>query len=656
MLCNAGVYYDVLPVDSLPPRRNAAERPQVESVAFRRFSKFGNIHLVFKAIARDFRSSWKELALTGIAYKIISFIVLTPIVGGLFRTLVAVAGKTVLTDQDILFFFLGPVGWICFIVVGALFATIVALEQSALMGVLCAAAAQRRMSLLGALQFAKANAWPVIRVTVRMLALTLVATVPFLLVAGLVYATLLDDYDINYYLQEKPPVFLVAVGIGGVLIASLVALLLRLFSGWFFALPVVIFEDVHPSNALSVSRERSRGHRRVLLWWIVVWALASFILSLLATAIVVGLARLVVPKATGSLALLAVAIGVTLILWTAVNMAVNLLSTTTFAAVLFNLYRRLVNPGDMDLTRLNTLESTEGGFRFTRKKLLFTGVMGGVVAIATGVFAIRSVHKEDNTEVTAHRGSSKAAPENTMAAVKKAIEDGADWVEIDVQETADGEVVLFHDSDFMKLAGVNLKIWDATMADLRDIDIGSWFGADFKDERVPTLADVLAECKGKAGVNIELKYYGHDKQLEQRVVDIVEAHDMASDIVIMSLKIEAVRKMKSIRPDWKAGLLMSVSAGGLKNIDADFLAVNATFADRRFIRNAHGNRQEVYVWTVNDAPTMSTMIGRGVDNLITDKPALARSVIEQRAQMGAPERILLELAGNLGVVPDIGEP
>ena len=81
-----GIYYAVLPVDSLPPGRNAAERPQVESVAFRRFSKFGNIHLVFKAIARDFRSSWKELALTGIAYKIISFIVLTPIVGGLFRT------------------------------------------------------------------------------------------------------------------------------------------------------------------------------------------------------------------------------------------------------------------------------------------------------------------------------------------------------------------------------------------------------------------------------------------------------------------------------------------------------------------------------------------------------------------------------------------
>ena len=195
-----------------------------------------------------------------------------------------------------------------------------------------------------------------------------------------------------------------------------------------------------------------------------------------------------------------------------------------------------------------------------------------MVAPTVGVFAIRSVRLDDKVEVTAHRGSSAVAPENTMAAVKQAILDRADWVEIDVQETADGQVVLFHDSDFMKLSGVALKIWDATMEDLKDLDVGSWFGAEFSRERVPTLGDVLAECKGKAGVNIELKYYGYDQQLEQRVVDLVEIHGMQSDVVIMSLKQEAVQKMKSLRPDWKVGFLMSVSAGDLVNIEADFLA------------------------------------------------------------------------------------
>ena len=121
-----------------------------------------------------------------------------------------------------------------------------------------------------------------------------------------------------------------------------------------------------------------------------------------------------------------------------------------------------------------------------------------ILAIAIGFVSIRSVRLDDKAVIMAHRGASRAAPENTLAAVKQAIEDGADWVEIDVQETADGDVVVMHDSDFMKLADVDLKIWNATKADLEKIDIGSWFDPTFKDERVPKLQDVLTVCKGKS--------------------------------------------------------------------------------------------------------------------------------------------------------------
>ena len=281
------------------------------------------------------------------------------------------------------------------------------------------------------------------------------------------------------------------------------------------------------------------------------------------------------------------------------------------------------------------------GFAITRKWLLAGGI-GLVVAVTIGVVALQSVRREDKVQIMAHRGASKAAPENTLAAIRKAIEDGADWVEIDVQETADGEVVVFHDSDFMKLARVNLKIWDATLDDLTDIDIGSSFAPEFKDERVPTFAQVLDACKGRIGVNIELKYYGHDQQLEQRVAEIVDSRGMQAEVVAMSLKMDGVRKMKSLRPQWKVGLLMSVSAGDLQQVEADFLAVNARFADRRMIRQAHDAGKEVYVWTVNDAVTMSTLIGRGVDGLLTDRPQLARSVLAP----GAVERPRAIAAGT----------
>ncbi len=613
---------------------------------------------VFANVVADLRSSWKQLAFADVIYKVFALVLLTPLVGILFRVLLAFSGDMVVADQDILFFFLGPVGWLCAIAVGALWLAIVALEQAALMAVLLANQGRERLQLFAALRFAIANAWPVIQLTARMVGFTLLTIAPFLVVAGITYFALLTKHDINFYLNEKPPIFLVALGIGGILAVVLVAVLLRLFSGWFFALPLVLFEKVRPSEALRESNAMAKGHRRKILFWIFIWAVASTLLSGVATSAVVWLAKFFVPGATGSLGLLAFAIGLTLLVWVAVNLAVNLLSTTSFATILFHLYRQFGCTGDMDLTRQDLRQAASGqvGPRITRTRLLVAGIVGVLAACTVGVLSMQGVRLEDHVKIIAHRGASKAAPENTMAAVKKAIEDGADWIEIDVQETADGEVVVFHDSDFMRMANNELRIWDATMADLRDIDVGSWFSTEFNDERVPTLGEVLTECKGNACVNIELKYYGYDQQLERRVAEIVEAQQMTADIVIMSLKKDAVVKMKSLRPSWTAGLLMSVSAGDVKNIKADFLAVNASFINRGLIQAAHDDGKEIYAWTVNDAPTMSNLIGRGVDGLITDKPALARSVLEQRAEMGAPERLLLELAEILGVVPEFGEP
>jgi glycerophosphoryl diester phosphodiesterase len=605
---------------------------------------------------RDFRCCWKQLLVTDLVYKVLAFILLTPILGVLFRGLIALSGNAILTDLDILLFFLGPAGWACLVAVGALWLGITAVELAALMAIL-ASASHKPIRTVHALRFASVNGWRAVRVTGRLVVFTLLAAAPFLAALAAVYFALLTEHDINYYLKEKPPAFWAAVSVAGVIVVSLLALLLRLHSGWFFALPLVLFEGVSPRRALRVSRERAAGHRRTVVLWILGWFLATTALSALVTAGVVWVGSQVVPRSASSLRLLTLVIGASLLLWSAIHLALNLLGTTTFAGVHFHLYRRFGSAGPVDPARLNLVGAAgeDAGFGLTRKRLLAGAVGGVVVAVAVGVLTLQSVRLGDDVVVIAHRGSSKAAPENTMAAVRRAVEDGADWIEIDVQETADGEVVVFHDSDFMKLAGRDLKIWNAAAADLKDIDIGSWFGADFSSERVPTLGEVLDACKGRAGVNIELKYYGHDQQLERRVAEIVEAHGMVDSVIFMSLKPEAVGKMKALRPDWTVGLLLSVSAGNPRRIEADFLAVNAEFASRSFIRSAHRDGKKVYVWTVNDAVTMSTLIGRGVDGVITDRPDLARSVLEQRARMSTPERLLLELAETLGVAPELAE-
>lgn len=222
-----------------------------------------------------------------------------------------------------------------------------------------------------------------------------------------------------------------------------------------------------------------------------------------------------------------------------------------------------------------------------------------------------------------------------------------------MQETTDGEVVVVHDSDFMKLAGVPLKVWEATIAEVEAVDVGSRFDPAFAGERVPTLAAVLEACRGRAGVTIELKDYGHGQMLEERVAGIVEACGMESDVVVMSLKPAVVKRMKSLRPDWTVGLLMSVSVG-MRAHWRPIFGRECPVRQPGFVRRAHRAGKQVFVWTTNDAVSISRMIGRGVDGVITDDPDLARRVIVQRAALSPVERVVLELAELLGVETSIG--
>jgi glycerophosphoryl diester phosphodiesterase len=278
-----------------------------------------------------------------------------------------------------------------------------------------------------------------------------------------------------------------------------------------------------------------------------------------------------------------------------------------------------------------------------------------VVALYAGGRLLDNVHLEDSALVVAHRGAAGAAPENTLASVRRAIADGADWVEIDVQESRDGQVVVFHDSDFMKLSGNPLKIWDGDLLAIQQQDIGSWFAPEFAAERVPTLAQVLEEVRGQARLMIELKYYGHDQELEQRVVDLVEAAGMVDQVSIMSLKLAGVQKLQALRPDWKVGLLAATAVGDLSKIDVDFLAVSARMASRSFIRRAHKTDKRVLVWTVNDALSMSRWMSLGVDGVITDEPALAREVLRERGEMSSVQRLLVSASLFLGKPVEPGQ-
>src|SRR5215470_1666143 len=128
---------------------------------------------------------------------------------------------------------------------------------------------------------------------------------------------------------------------------------------------------------------------------------------------------------------------------------------------------------------------------------------------------------------------------------------------MDVQQTADGVVVLLHDRDLRRVAGVSRRLDELSYDEVRQLDMGSWFDPAFAGERVPTLADVIGLCRGKIRLNIELKFFGPDRRLAPKVADIVRELDFESECLVTSLNYDALLEAKLRNPRLRTGLTVA---------------------------------------------------------------------------------------------------
>ena len=576
-----------------------------------------------------------------LVYVALGTLMFTPLVGIVGRFLLGMSGQTVLSDFDIAYFILTPLGMTSLILLAALLITILVFEQASLMVISAGSGQGRHISVMSALQFTVGHARSIFLFAIRLVVRVLCIVVPFLAMAGVVFVTLLSKYDINYYLAETPPVFFVAAAVIVVLLLAMFTLLLIKLFSWSLALPMVLFAGASPAGSFKESRQQTLGHKVFFVKALAAWGVVSLLLSMVVMGFVQFLGGQVAPLFFYSMNLLVVVLGGLVVLWALCNLLVTTITSGSFAALLTALYEHA--GAVIDVSQL-AAERQESRMAMSAFRLVLILICATVAAGLVGVWLFNGIQTEDHVEVIAHRGAAGKAPENTMASIRQGVQDKADWIEIDVQETADGQVVVIHDSDFMKLSGVATKVWDGTLAEIQQIDIGSWFDPKFAGERVPTLAAVLEAVRDKSHLLIELKYYGHNQQLEQRVVDIVEQAGMADQVAVMSLKYDGVAKLHSLRPKWRTGLLLSKSLGSLSGLDVDFFAVNRVMASSGFIRRMHAAGKQVYVWTVNDQVSMSQVMSLGVDGIITDEPELGLKVLAERAGMSSLERLLIHAA------------
>jgi len=270
-------------------------------------------------------------------------------------------------------------------------------------------------------------------------------------------------------------------------------------------------------------------------------------------------------------------------------------------------------------------------------------VIAVILSIAAAATIIGDFNLHDNVQITAHRGSSFSVPENTLAAIRNAIEEGADYAEIDVRLTADDRVVLLHDRDLFRVAGVKKNLSALTYEQIRSLDVGSWFSPRFRDERIPLLSNVVAFSKGRIKLSIELKIHESPQRLVGEVLKILYEHDSVSECYICSSNIEALKYIRNLDPSIRIGCIVSQSMGQVTFLDVDFLSVSSLLITPGLIDAAHAAGKDVHVWTVNKPQQMVRFIDLGVDNLITDVPPVARTLLDQRAAMSKQELLFTKV-------------
>ena len=426
-----------------------------------------------------------------------------------------------------------------------------------------------------------------------------------------------------------------------------IVFLYLLYIKWIFVAYLVVLEGKKVLHAFSykLNRKLFRQLAVTVLAWVLLVALCFALIILLFSS----LSWLLLDAVIDNSVLLAPIFASLVVLFSLILFSFSIVANSFDSNFLTELYyqnierekagRDIIVPEPKELSYLWTPE-------VHKKHILAAIVLCLVVVLIGTILLIPTVQKDlDSIDkkiyVSAHRGSSCRAPQNTISAFVAAIDDEADYIELDVQETKDGVVVVLHDANLLQVGGVDRNIWDLNYSELQELDVGSSFSPEFAGERVPTLEETIDVTKGTIKLNIELKIYGHQKHLEEEVVRLVEEKGIEDHCVITSLDYNALKEVRRLNPDLKIGMIITYLLGEYSKLDVDFYSVEPHLVlTKKFMLDAHADNKDVHIWSLSPREDVSQYVDLGVDNIINDDPVRVRELLNEKQNRSKIEKVI----------------
>lgn len=598
------------------------------------FGKGGTSVVQFWVGMRRLTAHWKPLILFEILWKLVTLLVIAPACAGLIQLAIHLAKLKYLTTSNLLQFLRSP--WtILLLAVLLLLAALYTLfeiaavctcfRQSRFQKVRTTLGRMVRSGLQSVLHFFRGGG--------PFLVLHLLVLIPlmqFSATSGIFTAMGIPDF-LAYYMTKKE--FLLPIYVAAIILCCLLSV------RWVFSSVLFTQNQCSYRSARATSVQLVRGRFWQTFFSVLVWNCCYFA-ALLVFLCMITVVVLMVIRATGSddlimsQAMRILKLLIQIVLWSFSFFATPICMAHLTAL----LEKRCVQMPEVVLPEPIPLSRSAKPFR--RSTAVLTACCFTVAALGLNLSYVYSVFTGkanfrlalfQNPTVMAHRGLSADAPENTLYAFSDAISVGADFIELDVQQTRDGVLVVMHDSNLKRTTGVNKDIWDVDYADIQNLDAGSWFDPAYANARIPTLEETLQFVDKRAKLNIEIKPTKHGSDtLEQDVAELITQYQYTDACYVTSFSYGSLKKVKEVNPEIRTGYLMSVAYGQFYSLKyADAFSLNKVFVTSQVVNAAHQQGKQIFAWTVNSMSEVRSLCNLHVDSIITDDPVMVQNVISR---------------------------
>ncbi len=563
-----------------------------------------------------------------LVYKLLSVFIFTPIFLRLFNLIMKFSGYTYLTFENVIPFLMNPMTLLFLLILIILITFYTVIDLSTIIIILDNSYQKKKIKIKEAFLLACKHSARIFHIKNIFLPFLIIFLIPFLNIGistGYISTIAVPEFILDFIKNNSLLLILYSL---------LVIILSIILFRWLYVIHYFVLENCNFKEARKRSINLSKKNK--IKDFISIVITQFFIVISYVLFVLLGIAFIIlIYKLLGKTNIFS-NLSITII-WILIAISftlVTLLSTPiNYAVVTLRYYSNKEKKNEKIIhTKLSTKEeSVKRKFTIFKYIVILLVIFSGSLitySVMNNKFDL-NVEYVKKIEVTAHRGASVNYPENTMSAFIGAKELGADWIELDIQQTKDNKLIVLHDTNLNRTTGVNKNTWEVTYDEIQTLDAGSFFSSKFEGEKIPLFEDVVKWAKdNNMKLNIELKPTGYETNFECSVIDIIKKYDFSDRCVVTSQVYEVLKNLKSCDENIKTVYVMSLAYGDITSLEyVDSFSIEASSINKSLVNKIHKNGKEIYAWTLNTVDGINRVIDLDVDNIITDNINLAKDRI-----------------------------